>query len=110
MSGMEGQGVHSKLAELRQRFVAGVPARLERMQAHWQTRDLDALRREAHNLAGAAATYLCPELATAARQLEKASLALTDAMPADPELPPAAKALARLSALIASLDEETPSP
>jgi len=59
-----------RLRELRARFLADVPRRLDRVQALLKT-DRDAARREAHNLKGTAASLELP-LHEPAETLERA--------------------------------------
>ena len=84
------------MRELREGFVAGLPARLDAMRAAVAGDDLETVQREAHRLAGTGLSYGLPELTTWGRAVERKCKAgePLSAMVAD---------LDALSALIAGL-------
>jgi HPt (histidine-containing phosphotransfer) domain-containing protein len=58
------------MAELIQMFVEEMPGRVSLVEAHWRSRNLDELRRVAHQLKGACGGYGFPSVGHAAGTLE----------------------------------------
>ena len=60
-----------RLRELRDGFVAGLPARLAAMRAALRADDRATLQHEAHRLAGTGVSYGLPQLTTWGREVER---------------------------------------
>jgi HPt (histidine-containing phosphotransfer) domain-containing protein len=66
-----GAAFEERMRELREGFVASLPARLEAMRVALRTDDLPTVQREAHRLAGTGLSYGLPELTTWGRAVER---------------------------------------
>lgn len=66
-----GAAFEERMRELREGFVAGLPARVEAMRAAVAGDDRETVQREAHRLAGTGLSYGLPELTTWGRAVER---------------------------------------
>ncbi len=112
---MQEQGIpgNGKLAAVRQRFIDGLPQRLDEIRRCWrqvaegvaESGDLDALMRHLHSLVGASGSFRFLEISAAADQLQQA---LAELMPVsggiDPEI------VGRLGILFGRLEDAVTHP
>lgn len=87
------------MRQLRDGFVAGLPARLAMMRAALRADDRATLQHEAHRLAGTGVSYGLPQLTSWGRDVEKKVKGGAPLAAFEPDLD-------KLSALIASVDAD----
>lgn len=87
------------MRELRDGFVAGLPARLATMQAALRADDRATLQYEAHRLAGTGVSYGLPQLTSWGRAVEKKVKGGAPLAAFEPDLE-------KLAAFIASVDPD----